>query len=286
MTSAGDVPTEVRSARDDIVTRHRGLVGRTVLVSALTLLSRVLGFVRESLTAYVFGDGSAISDAFFTAWRVPNLFRRLLGEGALSTSLQAAITEEDATGDPEHGRRLFASTLRVASGILLVVSAVCMLLVAWLPDTMPFTGWHWMGADPGPVRDLTVRLFPFVLFVCVAALCGGALQVRGHFAAPNIAPTALNLVWIASLVGVGAAFGWAHSAEGPRDVVIARQWQMARWLSWGVLVGGVLQLAVHLPALARTGLLRPRAGAVHVVRSARSGWRVLFAAAPLAAPRP
>jgi len=70
-------------ARVDVVARHDRLVWRTLLVSGLTLASRVIGFARESMAAAIFGDVSAINDAFVTAWRVPNLFRSLLGEGAM-----------------------------------------------------------------------------------------------------------------------------------------------------------------------------------------------------------
>src|SRR5262245_45444423 len=93
--SAAMEPHAAEPAPSHAVARHRGLVGRTLLVSGLTLLSRLLGFAREALMAGVFGDRSVISDAFITAWRVPNLFRRLLGEGALSVSLQAAMTKAD-----------------------------------------------------------------------------------------------------------------------------------------------------------------------------------------------
>ncbi|MEQ1892788.1 MAG: lipid II flippase MurJ, partial [Planctomycetota bacterium] len=174
------------------VARHKGLVARTVLVAGLTLLSRLLGFAREALMAAVFGSHSVISDAFITAWRVPNLFRRLLGEGALSTSLQAAMTKADIERGDVAGRALFHATLRLMAKLLLVLTVVLMVGVHFLPDRMPITGWAWLGADPEPVRDLTVRVLPYVLLVCLAAVCGGALAVRGHFAWPNFAPTVMN----------------------------------------------------------------------------------------------
>jgi putative peptidoglycan lipid II flippase len=271
-----------------VVQRHRRLVARTVLVSILTLVSRILGFVREMIMGAIFGDASAVSDAFFTAWRVPNLFRRLLGEGALSTALQTAVTEADADEGDAAGRRLFLRTISLTAWILLGVSAVSMLVVWQMPDQMPLTGWSWLGADPGPVRDLTVRLMPFVVMVCVAALCGGALQVRGHYAAPNLAPSAMNVVWIATLLAVGFAFG---GGEGGVAEGLGVQWTMARWLAWGVLAGGVVQLVIHLPPLVRFGLFPGRKGAregaeldlppVGAARG-RSALRVLRSSAPLA----
>ena len=266
-------------------------MARTALVSALTLVSRILGFVREMVMGAIFGDASAVSDAFFTAWRVPNLFRRLFGEGALSTSLQAAVTEADAEEGNAGGRALFLKTVSLTAWILLGVSAGAMVLVWLMPDAMPVTGWPWLGADPGPVRDLTVRLLPFVVLVCLAALCGGALQVRGHYAAPNLAPSVSNVVWIGALVWVGYAFGWAESGDGAREAVFGTQWTMARWLAWGVLAGGVLQLLIHLPPLLRFGLLpsrKERAAAPPALEPleetgrSRTAWSVLRASAPLA----
>lgn len=236
---------------DRVAGRHQGLLRRTVVVSALTLLSRVLGFAREMLSAALFGDRSAVFDAFVTAWRVPNLFRRFLGEGAISTALQTRLTEIDADQGDEAGRRLFWRTMSLVATILAVLSAVVVLGVAFVPDRMPLTGWAWLGEDPEPVRVLTARLFPFVLLVCLSALAGGALYVRGHFALPTLAPVAMNVVWIATLVWIGRRF--ATGGRGPAES--SAQLEMAMALTWGVLLAGLVQLAVHLPALARFGLL-------------------------------
>jgi putative peptidoglycan lipid II flippase len=257
------------------VARHRGLVARTVLVSGLTLLSRLLGFVREALMAAVFGDRSVISDAFITAWRVPNLFRRLLGEGALSVSLQSAMTKADLERGDVAGRALFRATLRLMTRILLAVTVLGMLVVFLLPDSMPFTGWAWLGPAPGAVRDLTVRVLPYVVLVCAAAICGGALAVRGHFALPNLAPTAMNLVWIGTLVGIGMAAGWGRELGATEGEVSARQWELARWLAWGLLLGGTVQLVIHLPPLRRFGLVGD------VGTESADPWHVLRSTAPL-----
>ena len=86
-----DTTTPTIEPGADVVGRHGKLVLRTALISALTLASRLIGFARESISASMFGDRSAVNDAFVTAWRVPNLFRSMLGEGAISTSLQAEL---------------------------------------------------------------------------------------------------------------------------------------------------------------------------------------------------
>lgn len=246
----GEVEAGRDGSGDEIVARHRGrLVFRAALISGLTLLSRILGFAREVLSAALFGDTSGIYDAFVTAWRVPNLFRRFLGEGALSTSLQTTLTEVDGDQGPEAGRLLFLRTVRLLFGILVGVCAAGIGLVLLVPDA-------WLGADPEAVKELCVRLLPFVILVCVAALAGGALQVRGHFTAPAIAPAAMNAAWIGVLVAIGARFGWERLADP--DANVLRQMDMARVLAWGVLGAGVVHLAVHVPALAASGLfLRP-----------------------------
>ncbi len=261
----------------DVVGRHRRLGLRTALISSLTLVSRLLGYVREVLAAALFGDRSAVYDAFITAWRVPNLFRRFLGEGALSTSFQTALTRTDGDLGEEAGRRLFQDTARLLTAVLLGLALGVMALVALMPDAMPITGWRWLGADPAPVRDLTVRVMPFVVIVCLSALAAGALQVRGYFAAPSWAPAAMNLVWIGVLVGLVVQFGVGQAEQDSADM--ARHVQMTRILAWGVLAGGVVQLAVQVPALRRAGFLGvappPPAGAP-------DAWGVLRRSAPLA----
>lgn len=273
--SSATAPIERKARGVDIVGRHRGLGRRTLLVSGLTLLSRLLGFVREVLSAMLFGDTSGVFDAFITAWRVPNLFRRFLGEGALSTSLQTAITEVDGDRGEEAGRALFLATLRILFWILIATSAIVMAGVALLPDTLPFTDFAWLGDHPGPVRELTFRVMPFVVLICLSAAVGGALQVRGHFAAPAWAPAVFNVVWILTLVLIGLVFGWSVGQAEHRE--------MTRMLAWGVLAAGLVQLLVQVPALKRTRLLAGRGRAWSRTQEARRGaLRVLRNSAPLA----
>ncbi len=266
-------------APPDVVARHGSLVKRTALVSALTLVSRVMGYARESVMAALFGDKSIINDAFVTAWRVPNLFRRLLGEGALSTSLQTKLTEVDHDHGEAAGRALFQRTAHVASWILLAVCVGLMTAVALLPDTTPLFGWRWLGVNPEPVRDLTVRLMPYVVFVCLSAIFSGALQVRGEFRVSSIAPAMLNVVWIAALVFLL----WQHDVpwSGTRATISDdTQFDMARVLCWAVLLSGFLQLAIQIPALRRHGLYggAPAAGFDPIA----GAWDVLRTSAPLA----
>jgi putative peptidoglycan lipid II flippase len=264
----------------DVVGRHTQLVRRTALVSALTLLSRILGYVRESLAAAVFGDKSAINDAFVTAWRVPNLFRSLMGEGAMATAMQSALTRTDAEQGEEAGRKLFLAILRTVAWFSVGFCAIGMLIVLVLPDTMPFTDWHWLGADPGPVRELTARMLPFVIFACIAAVAGGALHVRGHFLAPSLGPVVMNVAWVGALAWVATQHA-RDLANGPPGV--EAQFGMARELATLVLVCGALLVIVQVPALRENGLLTARrgTGAADSVHWA-DVWSILRSSAPLA----
>lgn len=271
----GGISTEPQG--EDVVSRQRGFGRRTVLISILTLASRILGLVREIVSAYLFGDKSGIYDAFITAWRIPNLFRRFLGEGALSTSLQTTLTKVDATRGNEAGRELFIATLRVVGFILIALCGVVMLLVWLAPDRAPGTDFEWLGPDVQPIRELTVRLMPFVIFVCLTAAVGGALNVRGHYTMPAFGPVVLNTVWIATL-GLIALFVASDLSSDP-----GLHMTMVRWLSWGVLAAGGVQLLVMVPALGRYGLLgRGAARAGRGAENRQAALGVLKRAAPLA----
>ncbi|MFT5829919.1 MAG: putative peptidoglycan lipid II flippase [Bacteroidia bacterium] len=285
----GDAPAPRRE-------RHGNLLNRTLLVSGLTFASRILGFVREMLSAALFGATSPIFDAFLTAWRVPNLFRRFLGEGALSASLVSGLTEVDEDEGEDAGAALFLGTLRLASGILAVLCAVVMITAYFLPSLLsPEALTTLFGKDPAPVLELTIRVAPFVILICLSALISGALNVRGHFLMPNLGPVILNVAWILALVVIGTNYGWATPAidatgfatgmtdtarQAVSDSEYARHLSMTRVLAWGVLISGLFQLLCQLPPLRKLGFL----GAKPVTRApgGPTPWSVLKTAAPLA----
>ncbi|MFT4648736.1 MAG: putative peptidoglycan lipid II flippase [Glaciecola sp.] len=239
--------------RQDLTQRHKRLGLRTVWISAMTLVSRILGFIREALSAALFGDKSLVFDAFITAWRIPNVFRRFLGEGALSTSFQTALTEVDAERGDLAGAALFKATAVRLLIVLILLTTVMIALALWAPDTMPGTGWAWLGADPEPVRELAARVMPYLILICLAALVSGGLQVRGHFTAPALAPAVMNVAWISTLLVIAWRFGFTESAD--EAATAATHMTMARWLAAGVLIAGLVQLGVQVPALFKTGLL-------------------------------
>ncbi len=265
------------STGDGVIGRQKGVGKRTVWISLLTLLSRVLGLVRETISAGLFGDASIVYDAFLFAWRIPNLFRRFLGEGALSTALQTSLTAADARGGNEAGCSLFAATMRLLFLLLIGLCGVVMLAVWFLPDTLPGTTFEWLGPNPELIREFTLRLMPFVIFVCLTAAAGGALNVRAHYFLPALGPVVLNGVWIATLVLLGVFL------TGGGSDALDSQLGLVRWLAWGVLLAGLAQLLLMWPALRKRGLI-PRGGwvAISSPEDRRSALAVLKKSAPLA----
>ncbi len=210
------------------VTKAAGVVG------AATLLSRIFGFVRDMVIAWFFGAGLA-ADAFFVAFRIPNLLRRLFAEGSLTVSFVPVFTEYLTRRSREEAFELAGSVLRILSVILAVVTVVGILAAPLIVRIIApgFT----VSAEKFEITVLLTRLmFPYIFFIALVALCMGILNALGHFAAPALAPVLLNLAMI------GSVFGLAPFFERP---VIG--------LGVGVLIGGVLQLALQAPFLLKKG---------------------------------
>ncbi|MSU47291.1 MAG: murein biosynthesis integral membrane protein MurJ [Lacunisphaera sp.] len=216
------------------------------VVATATVVSRVLGLVREIFIAAVFGT-SALNSAFVSAFTLPNLFRRLLGEGALTAAFVPALSHE-----LEHRQRAAALDLvsKVASWLLVVTTgmvALAMLAFANAAALLRLTGR--LGLEPDTAQrlllgaDLALILFPYLVFVCLAAAFSAACQVLGRFTEPALSPVWLNLTILAAL-GLG---GWWASGAAAR----------MHLLCGGVLVGGFLQMAVPAGVLCREGW-RPR----------------------------
>src|SRR5438067_5686394 len=212
------------------------LLRALVTVSGLTLISRILGFVRDFYIARAFGAGLA-TDAFFVAFRIPNLLRRLFAEGAFSQAFVPVLAEHKNRETPEATRTRIdgaASALLLA----LVLAALAGIVAA------PFIVWvsaPGFAKDPGKF-DLTVTMlritFPYIAFISLVAFSARVLNTWNRFSIPAITPALLNVAFIA-----GAAFFADHF--DPPVVVLA----------WAVFVGGVLQLALQVPYLYRMGLL-------------------------------
>ncbi|HSC94701.1 MAG TPA: murein biosynthesis integral membrane protein MurJ [Burkholderiales bacterium] len=205
-------------------------------VSGMTLLSRVLGFVRDLVIARVFGAGLA-TDAFFVAFKLPNLLRRLFAEGAFSQAFVPILAEYKNRRGGEETRVLVDHVAGALAAALFIVTVIG---VAAAPLIILVTAPGFTGA-PGKF-DLTVSLlrvtFPYIFFISLTALAGGILNTYSRFAVPAVTPTLLNLSFI------GFALWGAPYFDPP-----------VKALAWAVFAGGVAQLAFQVPALARVGLL-------------------------------
>lgn len=207
------------------------------VVSLLTGVSRVLGLVRDQLAAAIFGAG-LLNSAFLTAFRLPNLFRRLLGEGSLTAAFLPTLQEELHL----HGKPgAFALLNKVVSWLAVITGAVVVAAMVLFSQSRRLAGqddkWYL-------VADLSVILFPYLAFVCIAAAFNATLNVFQRFTEPALSPIWLNLSMIATLGGAGL-----HFASTPMGEI--------HWLCAGVLLGGFLQMTVPAVVLMREGW-RPR----------------------------
>jgi putative peptidoglycan lipid II flippase len=205
-------------------------------VSGMTLLSRVLGFVRDFVIARVFGAGM-MTDAFFVAFKLPNLLRRLFAEGAFSQAFVPILGEyRNRLGDGE-ARRLVD---RVATLLLLALVGLTLLGMVGAP-LIVYVSAPGFASDPDKFA-LTVELaritLPYILFMSLVALAGGVLNTWSRFAVPAFTPVLLNLSFIGMTLFAAPYFA--------RPVLA---------LGWAVFLGGALQLALQLPALRRIGML-------------------------------
>jgi putative peptidoglycan lipid II flippase len=242
---------------------QHGVMRAVGVIGAATLASRVLGFVRDIVMARAFGAGP-VTDAFFVAFRIPNLLRRLLAEGALSTAIIPVFTEYlERGGRAEFGRMIRAVT-GVAMVVLCVVSGLGMLLAPWIVRVMA-PGWADNPELIGLAGRLTSLMFPYLLLVGLAALAMGALNAQHRFFTAAFGPAVLNVAMILAVL-----------------VLAGRMSPPVFSLVVGVLVGGVGQLLVQLPELSRLGVpLRPSVEWSHPAVRSIAGrlWPAVFALA-------
>ncbi len=205
-------------------------------ISSMTLLSRVLGFVRDAIIARVFGAG-ALTDAFFVAFKLPNLLRRLFAEGAFSQAFVPVLAEY-------RNRRGEAATRvlvdRVATLLLVVLLGVTALgvLAAPLIVLVSAPGFTASPSTFALTVELTRIVFPYILFISLTALAAGILNTWSRFMVPAFTPVLLN---VAMILAAAVAAPWFDPP------VLA--------LAWGAFLGGVLQLGLQLAALRRLGML-------------------------------
>ncbi|MBS0002878.1 MAG: murein biosynthesis integral membrane protein MurJ [Thioalkalivibrio sp.] len=217
----------------------------TAIVSGMTLISRVLGYLRDMVLAVTFG-ASANTDAFFVAFRIPNFFRRLFAEGAFSQAFVPIFAEYRE----RHGRVALRDLLDHTAGTMLAVLTLVTVLGVL---AAPWLIWVFAPglAQAGGRQELAAQMlritFPYLLFISLTAMAAGILNSIGRFAVPAFTPVFLNLALIAAALWAAPLF--------PEPIVA---------LAWGVFAAGILQLVFQVPFLMRAGLLpRPRLRRAH-----------------------
>lgn len=212
------------------------LLKSLVTVSGMTMISRVLGFVRDAVIARAFGAG-LYTDAFFVAFRLPNLLRRVFAEGAFSQAFVPILSEYRTRQGEDETRLLVEHVSSLLALALFVVTAVGILGAPFIIYVSA------PGFSSMPAKfDVTVALlrvtFPYILFISLASLAGAILNSFGRFAVPAFTPTLLNVSFIIFAL-------WLAPWFDPPVMALA----------WAVVVGGVLQLGFQMPHLAKIGML-------------------------------
>lgn len=205
-------------------------------VSSLTFISRILGFLRDLVIARAFGAGFA-TDAFFVAFKLPNLLRRLFAEGAFSQAFVPILAEyKNRRGERE--ARLLVDHVAAVLALALFVVTLIGVLAAPLIVYATAPGFAATPDKFGLTVDLLRITFPYIFFISLTALAGGILNTYSRFSVPAVTPVLLNLSFI------GFALWGAPHFDPP-----------VKALAWAVFAGGVAQLALQVPFLARLGLL-------------------------------
>ncbi len=209
-------------------------------VSGMTLISRIFGFARDTLMAVYFGAGAA-TDAFYVAYKLPNLLRRVFAEGAFSQAFVPVLAEYKKTKNHHETKEFVASVFGIMALVLLVVTVLGMIFasgVIWLTAG---------GFTHDPVKlALTVEMlritFPYILFISLASLIGGVLNTWGLFSIPSFTPTILNISFIIFIVLFSHSFN-------PSVLTLA----------YATFFGGLFQLLFQLPFLKKIDMLvRPK----------------------------
>ena len=210
-------------------------------IASLTAVSRVFGFLRDIAYSHFFGAG-ALLDAWTIAFKIPNLTRRLFGEGAASASL-IPIYSEELHNNPQQSKQLVNTIVTVMFVILAALVLIGQLIIFCYYKFFSSTG------DTRLILSLSSIMLPYMLFICVVAILAGILQVHRHFAAPAAAPIVLNICIIGSIL----LTGWAFKIEAQQQVF---------YVAFAVLIAGVAQIAIQVPPLRAAGV------------SIRPGWQI------------
>ena len=213
------------------------LLGALAKVGSLTMVSRILGFVRDTIIARTFGAGTA-TDAFFVAFKLPNLLRRIFAEGAFAQAFVPILAEYKETRSPEATQAFVRHVAGMLSFVLVIVTALGILAAPWVivANAPGFIN------KPDKVQlsiDLLRVVFPYIFLISLSSFVGSILNSYHKFGIPAFTPTFLNISFI------GFSLFFVPYFNPP---IMA--------LAWAVVVGGVLQLVFQLPWLAKLGFLK------------------------------
>ncbi|TXH71208.1 MAG: murein biosynthesis integral membrane protein MurJ [Thiothrix sp.] len=224
------------------------------VISAMTMISRVLGLLRDVVVARYFPVDGA-TDAFFVAFKIPNLLRRFFAEGAFSLAFVPILAEYKEKQSREALQDLIDYVAGTLGLILLLITSIGMIAAPWVVELFAPGFAEQAGARPELAAEMLRITFPYILFISLAGLVGGILNTFGKFAIPALTPALLNIVMIAFAIWAPPYFD---------EPVMA--------LAWGVFFAGVVQFLFQIPALMRLGLLpkfkvrRAHAGVKRVMR--------------------
>src|ERR1051326_1976555 len=207
-------------------------------LAVATMTSRLLGMVREMVYAAFMGN-TWVASAFTLAFQVPNLFRRLLGEGALTAAFIPIFKKKQVT---EGEAEMWRSANVVISGLVTGAGVICLLAVACITIVLKLPHFHSGRADPGTVLMLQLLrlMFPYMVLVCLAAILIGMANARGHFFVPALGSVLLNVIMIGSVLFLAPRMG-------------ATLEQRILGLAIGVVLAGLAQGFFQLPSLQREG---------------------------------
>lgn len=202
----------------------------------MTMISRIMGFVRDMLFANIFGVNAA-TDAFFVAFKIPNFLRRLFAEGAFAQAFVPVLTDYKQNSDYRALKQFIDRTAGTLT-VLLMLMTIIGVIAAPLLILLFAPGFLWEGDQYRLAAEMLRITFPYLLFISLTAFAGAILNVHGKFAVPAITPVFLNICMIIAAVWISPMMA---------EPILA--------LAWGVFAAGVVQLMFQIPALIRVGLM-------------------------------
>ncbi|WP_133130016.1 murein biosynthesis integral membrane protein MurJ [Legionella yabuuchiae] len=228
------------SASEAMVPKQQSLLRSTTLVSVMTFMSRIMGFLRDMVIAQTFGAGAGM-DAFFVAFRIPNFMRRLFAEGAFSQAFVPVLAEYQKTRTIDEVRQFLA---RIAGSLSAVLTLVTVIGVVAAP-VIVFVFAPGFGEDSTRsvlASEMLQLTFPYLMLISLTAMAGAILNTYGYFGVPAFTPVLLNISMIIAALYISPHFD---------QPVLA--------LAWGVLIAGIAQLVFQIPFLYHRKLLvKPR----------------------------